>query len=111
MHTDPSNLCFSPPVDQASPIIGRALGFDLESEADCLQRCDFPQVKDTCTMEHRLDTNATMEDAHGAPDAAGSKDATEIECALQNASISGCKDALPTFRSTNDDEDEGGGED
>jgi hypothetical protein len=41
---------------------------------------------------------------------AESKDATEIECALQNASISGCKDALPTFRSTDDDEDEGGDE-
>ena len=43
--------------------------------------------------------------------AAESEDTTKIECALWNASIGGCKDALPAFCSTNDDEDEGGGED
>ena len=39
------------------------------------------------------------------------KDATEIECTLWNASISGCNDALPTLHSSNDNEDEGGEED
>ena len=62
-------------------------------------------------MEHCPDTDATMEDVHGALGATGSKDAIEIECALWNATISGCKDALLAFHSTDDDEDEGGGED
>jgi hypothetical protein len=52
-----------------------------------------------------------MEDAPMGSNAAESEDATEIECAICNASIGGCKDALPAFCSTDDDEDEGGGED
>ena len=39
------------------------------------------------------------------------ENATEIECALWNASIGGCKDALLAFRSIDDNEDEGGSED
>ena len=62
-------------------------------------------------MEHWPNTDATMEDAQWASDVAESEDATEIECALRNASISGCKDALPAFCSIDDDEDERGGED
>jgi hypothetical protein len=62
-------------------------------------------------VEHRPHTNAAMEDAPMGSGMAESEDATEIECALRNASIGGCKDALPAFRSTDDDEDEGGGED
>ena len=111
MHTDPPNLCFSPPADRASPIVGCVLGFDAKSEAHHLQQCDYHQVKNTCTVEHCLNTDAAMEDMHGAPSAAGSEDATKIECALRNASISGCKDAFPVFHSTDDDEDERGGED
>ena len=48
-------------------------------------------------MEHHPHTDATIEDAPLGSGAAESKDATEIECVLQNASIGGCKDALPTF--------------
>ena len=40
-----------------------------------------------------------------------SEDAIENEGAFWNASISGCKDALPAFCSIDDNEDEGGGED
>ena len=40
-----------------------------------------------------------------------SEDANKIEWVLWNASISGCKDALPAFHSTDDNEDEGGSED
>ena len=60
-------------------------------------------------MKHRPNTNATMEDVHGALGMAGSEEPIEIKCALQNASISGCKDARPAFHSTDDNEDEGGG--
>jgi hypothetical protein len=62
-------------------------------------------------VEHRLDVDAAMEDAPVGSNAAESEDATEIECALRNASIGGCKDALLAFRSTDDDEDEGTDED
>jgi hypothetical protein len=62
-------------------------------------------------VEHHPDADTAMEDAPVGSGAVESEDATEIECALRNASIGGCKDALPAFRSTDDDEDEGGGED
>jgi hypothetical protein len=51
-----------------------------------------------------------MEEAPLIVGVAESEDATEIECALRNASIGGSKDALPALRSSNDDEDEGGEE-
>ena len=33
MHTDPRNLCFSPPANWASPVVDRALDFDADSES------------------------------------------------------------------------------
>jgi hypothetical protein len=111
MQTDPPNLPSSPLADQTSPIVGRALSFDTPSNARGIQPCAYPRVEDTCTMEHRPHTDAAMEDAPLGSGMAESEDATEIECALRNTSIGGCKDALPAFRSTDDDEDEGGGED
>jgi hypothetical protein len=60
---------------------------------------------------HHLDADTAMEDTPMGSGAVESEDATEIECALRNASIGGCKDALPAFCSTDDDEDEGGDED
>jgi hypothetical protein len=111
MQIDQPNLLPSPPAHRTSPIVGRALSFDTISDARGMQPCAYPQVKDTCTLEHRPHTDATMEDAPLGSGMAESEDATEIECALWNASIGGCKDALPAFRSTDDDEDEGGGED
>ena len=62
-------------------------------------------------MEHRLDVDAAMEDALVGSGTVEFEDASEIECALWNASIGSCKDALLAFRSTDDNEDEGGGED
>jgi hypothetical protein len=111
MQTDSPNLPPSPLADRTSPIVARALGFDTISDARGIQPCAYPQVEDTCTVEHRPHTDAAMEDASLGSDMAESEDATEIECALRNASIGGCKDALPAFCSTDDDEDEGGGED
>jgi hypothetical protein len=61
-------------------------------------------------VEHRPDTNTAMEDALVGSGVAEPEDATKIECALRNASIGGCKDALPALRSSDDDEDEGGEE-
>ena len=111
MHTNPPNLPPSLPVDWISLIVGHALDFDAENDIHYIQPCVYPRVEDTCTMEHCLDADVAMEDAPKGSNVAESEDATEIECALWNASIGGCKDVLPTFYSTNDDEDEGGGED
>jgi hypothetical protein len=111
MQTDPPNLPPSSPTNRTSPIVGRALGFDTINDAQGMQPCAYPRVEDTCTVEHRPHTDAAMEDAPLGSGMAESEDATEIECILRNASIGGCKDALPAFRSTDDDEDEGGGED
>jgi hypothetical protein len=111
MQTDTPNLPSSPPADRTSPIVGRALGFDTISDARGIQPCAYPRVEDTCTVEHRPHTDAAMEDAPLGSGMAESEDATEIECALWNASIGGCKDALPAFHSTDYDEDEGGSED
>ena len=111
MHIDPPNLPPSPLIDQIFPIIGRTLGFNAEDDTHRMQSCIYPQVGDTCTVEHRPDVDATVEDVPVDSGIGESKVAIEIECALRNASIGGCKDALLAFRSTNDDEDEGGSED
>ena len=111
MYTDPPNLPPSPPADWTSPIVGHALSFDAENDTHYMQSCVYPRVKDTCTVEHCPNVDAAMEDALVGSGMVEFEDATEIECALQIASIGGCKDALPTFRTTDDDEDEGGGED
>ena len=62
-------------------------------------------------MEHYLYADTAMEHAPAGSGAREYEDATKIECALWNASIRGCKDALLAFRSTDDDEDDGGSED
>jgi hypothetical protein len=110
METDPPNLPPSLHADQASPIVGRALGFDTDSVAHRMQPCVYPRVKDTCIVEHRPEADAAIEDAPLGSGMAESEDATKIECALPNASIGGCKDVLPVLRSSDDDEDEGGQE-
>jgi hypothetical protein len=110
METDPPNLPPSLHADQASPIVGRALGFDTDSVAHRMQPCVYPRVKDTCIVEHRPAADAAIEDAPLGSGMAESEDATKIECALPNASIGGCKDVLPVLRSSDDDEDEGGQE-
>ena len=111
MHIEPPNLLPSPPADQTSPIVDHALGFGVENDTHCMQPCVYPQVEDTCTVEHFLDADIDMEDAPMDSSMAESKDAIEIECVLWNASIGGYKDAFLAFRSTDDDENEGGGED
>jgi hypothetical protein len=114
MQTDPPNLPPSPPADRTSPIVSRVLGFDTDIDTDSathrMQPCIYPRVEDTCTVEHCPDANSAMEDAPLGSSVAESEDVTEIECTLWNASIGGCKDALPALRSSNEDEDEGGQE-
>ena len=61
-------------------------------------------------MEHHHDADAAMEDAPLGSSVAEFEDATEIECALWNALIGGCKDALPALHSSDDDEHERGQE-
>ena len=111
MHTDPPNLPPSLPANRTSLIVSHALGFDAENDTHCMQPCVYLQVEDTSTVEHRPNTDAAMEDAPMGSSMVESKDATEIECVLWNASIDGCKDALPTFCSTDNNEDERSGED
>jgi hypothetical protein len=111
MHTDPPNLPPSLPVDRTSLIVGRALGFDADNDTARMQQCVYPRVEDICIVEHRPNADAAMEDAPVGSVAVEFEDATEIECALWNALIGGCKDALPAFRSTDNNEDEGGDED
>ena len=97
-------------ADQASPIVGRAFGFDTNSAVHCMQPCVNPQVKDTCRVEHHPDADTAIEDAPLGFDKAKFEDATKIEYTLPNASIGGCKDVLLVLRSFNDDEDERGQE-
>ena len=111
MHTNPLNLPPSLPVDQTSLIVNHTLGFNTENDIHRIQSCVYPRVEDICTVEHRPNGNVAMEDVPVGYGIRESKDAIEIECAIWNASIGGCKDAHPTFHSTDDDEDEGGGED
>ena len=111
MHIDLPNLPPSPPADRTSPIVDRALGFDVEIDSHHMHPCVYPQVEDICIVEHRQDVDATIEDAPVGFGVKESKDATEIEFVLWNASICVFKDALLAFHSTDDDEDEGGSED
>ena len=111
MHTYLPNLLPSRPSDRTFPIVGRALGFDIESDTRRMNLCVYLLVKDTCTMENHPDIDVAMQDAPMGSGVAESEDATEIKCAFWNASIGGCKDALPAFHSIDDDEDEGNGED
>jgi hypothetical protein len=111
MHIDPPNLPPLPPADRTSSIVGCALSFNANNDIHRMQPCVYSRVEDTCTVEHCPDVDAAMEDVLVGSNTAESEDAAEIECALRNASIGGCKDALPAFRSTNDDEIEGRDED
>jgi hypothetical protein len=49
-----------------------------------------------------------MDDEPQGSNMARSEDLTEIESALWNASLDGCKDALPALSSSDDVEDDGG---
>ena len=76
-----------------------------------MQQCVNPRVEDTCTVEHCPNTDTAIEDVPMNSGAMESEDATKIECAFWSASINGCKDILPTFHFTDDNEDDGSSED
>jgi hypothetical protein len=107
MQTNPPML---PPPDHGFPIVSRVLGFDSDNDAQQILMCGHPRVKDTNTLQQRLDDDVAMEDAPYGSNVAQSEDASGIdhEYVLWNTSFGGCKDALPTLRSYDDDEDDSG---
>jgi hypothetical protein len=79
-----------PPPNRASLIVSRVLGFDSESDAECLQVCAHPQVEDSSTGRQRADDDVAMEYAPHGSNVALPEYATRIESALWNISLGGC---------------------
>jgi hypothetical protein len=108
MATDPPTLPPLPPRIQRSPIVGQVLTFDeMESDHD-QQTSGYPRVEDTSSLDRRPDVDATMENVAEISGVAASDD--HVELALRNANLDNCKDAFPSLRSSEDDEDDGGHE-
>jgi hypothetical protein len=110
MATDPLTLTPLPPPIQRSPIVSRVLTFDEIEGVHDQQTSSYPRVEDTSSLDRRPDVDAAMEDVAEISDVAASNDHVDIELALRNANLDGCKDALPSLRSSEDDEDDGGHE-
>jgi hypothetical protein len=110
MAIDPPTLTPLPPPIQRSPIVGRVLTFDEIEGVHDQQTSSYPRVKDISSLDRRLDVDAAMEDVAEISGVAASNDHVDIELALRKANLDGCKDALPSLRSSEDDEDDGGHE-
>jgi hypothetical protein len=110
MATDPPTLLPLLPPNKRSPIVGRVLTFDEMEGVHDQQTSGSPQVEDTSTVDHRPDNEAAMEDVAEISGVTASDNHVDIEFALRNANLDGCKEALPAFCSSNDDEDDGGNE-
>jgi hypothetical protein len=110
MATDPPTLTLLPPPIQRSPIVDRVLTFDEIEGIHDQQTSGYPQVEDTSSLDRRPDIDAAMEDVAEISGVAVSDDHVNIELALRNANLDGCKDALPSLHSSEDDEDDGGHE-
>jgi hypothetical protein len=86
------------------------LTFDeMEGDHD-QQTSGYPRVKDTSFLNRRLDVDAAIENVAEISGVAAFDDHVDIELALRNANLDGCKDALPSLCSSEDDEDDGGHE-
>jgi hypothetical protein len=110
MATDPPTLSpFAHPI-QRSPVVGRVLTFDEIEGVHNQQTSGYPRVEDTSSLNRRLDVDTAMEDVAEISGVAASNDHVDIELALRNTNLDGCKDALPSLRSFEDDEDDGGHE-
>jgi hypothetical protein len=110
MATDPPTLPLLPPPIQHSPIVDRVLTFDEMKGDHDQQTSGYPRVEDTSSLDRRPDVDATMENMAEISVVAAFDDHVDIELALRNANLDGCKDALPSLRSSEDDEDDGGHE-
>jgi hypothetical protein len=110
MATDPPTLSPLPPPIQHSTIISRVLTFDeMEGDYD-QQTSSYPRVENTSSLDHCPDDDTAMEDVAEISDVTASDDHVDIELALRNANLDGCKDVLPTLCLSEDDEDDGGHE-
>jgi hypothetical protein len=110
MATDPPTLSLLPPPNERSPIVGRVLTFDEMEGVHDQQTFGYPRIEDTSTLDHRPDNDATMKGVAKISGVTTSDDHVNTEFALWNANLDGCKEALPTFRSSDDDEDDRGHE-
>jgi hypothetical protein len=86
------------------------LTFDEMEDDHDQQTSSYPRVEDTSSLDRRPDIDATMENVAEISGVAASGDHVDIELALRKANLEGCKDALPSLRSFEDDEDDGGHE-
>jgi hypothetical protein len=110
MATDPPTLSPLPPPIQHSPIVGRVLTFDEMEGVHDQQTSSYPRVEVTSSLDRRPNVDTTMEDVVEISGVAASDDHVDIELALRNANLDGCKDGLPSLRSSEDDKDDGGHE-
>jgi hypothetical protein len=107
---DPPTLSPLPPPNERFPIVGRVLTFGEMEGIHDQQTSGYPRVEDTSTVDHRPNNDTTMEGVVEIFGVATSDDHVDIEFALRNANLDGCKEALPASRSSDDDEDDGGHE-
>jgi hypothetical protein len=110
MATDPLALLPFAHLIQHSPVVGRVLTFVEIEGVHNLQTSGYPRVEDTSSLDRRPDVDTAMEDVAEISGADASDDHVDIELALQNTNLDGCKDALSSLRSSEDDEDDGGHE-
>jgi hypothetical protein len=110
METDPPIFPASPHPANPSPIVGQVLGFDSMDDVAPLQPCSHPQLKDTCSVDIRPNSEGRMVDVLESQGLGTSEDRTGLEAVLRNSSLDVCKDVLP-HRGSSDDDDEDGGQD
>jgi hypothetical protein len=110
MAIDPPTLSALPLLIQHSPIVGRVLTFDEMEGVHDQQTSSYPRVEDTSSLDRRPSDDAAMEDVAEISGVAASDDHVDIEFVLRNANLDCCKDALPSLRSSQDNEDDGGHE-
>jgi hypothetical protein len=107
---DPPTLSPFAPSIQSSPLVGRVLTFDEIEGVHNQHTSGYPRVEDTSSLDRRPDVDTSMEDVAEISGAAASDDHIDIELVLRNTNLDGCKDALPSLRSSDNDEDDGGHE-
>jgi hypothetical protein len=108
MVTDPPTLSPLPPPNEHFPIISQVLTFDEMEGVYDQQTSGYPRVADSSIVNHRPNNDAAMEGLAEISSVVAFDDHVDIEFALWNANLDGCKEALPAFHSSDDDEDEGG---
>ena len=95
MATDPPTLLPFAPLIQRSPIINRVLTFDEIGSVHNQQTSGYPQVEDTSSFNRCPDIDTTRENVAEISNVSAFDDHVDIELALRNTNLDGCKDALP----------------